>query len=362
MGCKLNFNETGCFKPALLNIFNYFGKGPTPIFRKPQASIPSAVAMPFHPTCFDIFCRLSRLHFGRIDLNGLMGWRDLTSTKHFVTYGFPRDAAVKRGSQDYWDRDFEHKWLHIPSDEWLAANPLFVPALNPILARAVSMPSNLDTPSPIESQLDAPQSLDWTVQQIAKQSSRHFFEEMPQELRDRILDHLNPKDIANLRLASRAFHQIPNIVFHRLMRREMPWLWEAWTDDQPNRWAVVSVPELRARLKRATAHRERVQRYREIIAAEYPEVYYDVCAAEPEHLDEPWPLGPERIQLPVDRTDWHQLYCDISRNWKDLKGLRNRARIWTDVEEIIRHIKQLRQEGRLPGLDETVENREDGQR
>ena len=85
--------------------------------------------MPFHPTCFDIFHRISRLHFGRVDVDGLMGWRDHSSS-YKGYYGFPRDPAVTRGQQQC--------WRHNAGDEWLVANPLFIPGLDLLLEAAIS--------------------------------------------------------------------------------------------------------------------------------------------------------------------------------------------------------------------------------
>ena len=40
--------------------------------------------------------------------------------------------------------------------------------------------------------------------------------------------------------------------------------------------------------------------------------------------------------VPVGKVDWHKLYCTVKFGWVDLKGLRNRKRIWEDVEEFKR--------------------------
>lgn len=42
-----------------------------------------------------------------------------------------------------------------------------------------------------------------------------------------VLDHLGSKDIANLRLATSVFRELPTILFRRLFFEDMPWLWEA---------------------------------------------------------------------------------------------------------------------------------------
>lgn len=41
-----------------------------------------------------------------------------------------------------------------------------------------------------------------------------------------VVEYLPSKDIANLRLATRAVQQLPNILFRRLLLEDMPWMWE----------------------------------------------------------------------------------------------------------------------------------------
>ena len=90
-----------------------------------------------------------------------------------------------------------------------------------------------------------------------------------------VVEYLPSKDIANLRLATRAVQQLPNILFRRLLLEDMPWMWE-----------------LEA--------------------------------------------------MPVGMFDWHRLYCIVKFGWIGLKGLRNRKRIWKEVEEIVRRIGKYR--------------------
>ena len=89
-----------------------------------------------------------------------------------------------------------------------------------------------------------------------------------------VTQYCSSKDIANLRLASRAFRQIPIIQFRRFVIEEMPWLWEA-------------------------------------------------------------------VDFPIAETDWYRLYRMVKFCWVDLKGLKNRRRIWKDVEEIVRRIGNI---------------------
>ena len=107
-----------------------------------------------------------------------------------------------------------------------------------------------------------------------------------------ILDNLGSKDIANLRLATPVFRQLPTIMFRRLLMEDMPWLFEV------------------------------------------------------EGLD-------------VAKFDWYEFYCAMKSSSKNLKGLRNRKRIWQDLEEIIRRIDDLRKTNQIPPIEElTVDMRE----
>lgn len=47
------------------------------------------------------------------------------------------------------------------------------------------------------------------------------------------------------------------------------------------------------------------------------------------------------------KVDWHDLYCKMKVCWMGLKGLKNRKRIWEDIEEILRRIERLRSDGRI---------------
>lgn len=61
--------------------------------------------------------------------------------------------------------------------------------------------------------------------------------------------------------------------------------------------------------------------------------------------DMPWLF--EAKDLDVARVDWYDFYRTWKFSWRDLKGLRNRRRIWRDVEEIVRRIQRLRKEGMI---------------
>jgi predicted component of viral defense system (DUF524 family) len=64
--------------------------------------------------------------------------------------------------------------------------------------------------------------------------------------------------------------------------------------------------------------------------------------------DMPWLW--EALDSPIHLTDWYKLYTLMRSCWQNIKGLRNRKRIWKDVNEIVNRIERLRQDGQI--LDE----------
>ena len=180
----------------------------------------------------------------------------LADTDGFIEQ-FPRDPAVREGQ--------DSNWGHQPGHEYLAANPVEVPALPTLLKAAeTSHASKVVFPAP----------------RHGAASDKDPFGILSAEITTMIINHLIPKDRANLRLCTRAVRQLPNILFRKLLLDEMPWMWE---------------------LK-------------------------DMEGA---------------------RVDWHDLYCKRRAYWTSLKGLKNRERIWGDVEEIVRRIERLRSDGKI---------------
>jgi hypothetical protein len=43
-------------------------------------------------------------------------------------------------------------------------------------------------------------------------------------------------------------------------------------------------------------------------------------------------------QLDRLHTDWYFLYCQLRREWKNIKGLQNRGRIWKASELVVRRV------------------------
>ncbi|KAK2810650.1 hypothetical protein FQN50_002690 [Emmonsiellopsis sp. PD_5] len=272
--------------------------------------------VPFHPWCFDIFSRLSKLHFNHVNVSGLMKWRNAESSYEAIAE-FPRDPDVTDG-QDQW-------WCHDPGKEYLAANPLYIPNLPAILRSAIKNDEDNFSSQNSAFSVSQPTTKSKESQGTAESHTRTDpLQSLPQEIRLLIIDQLPSCDIANLRLASRAFRHLPIYVWYHLVRKEMPWLWEAWGEEEcnnhtPSIWTMNTAADL------SRIMNESPKNINEITAA-------DILAS--------GTAIPEQIKLPRDKTNWYQLYVEIRRNWSQLKGLRNRERIYKDVEEIIRRIKK----------------------
>ena len=186
---------------------------------------------------------------------------------------FPRETAVRDGYEQFWN--------HEPGCEYLAANPVEVPGLPQLLTSAHSTHS--DAPRTVFGWPSQPDQRSAELRRLPPSTpgaGSDPFTKLPAELTNMTLNYLHSKDIAALRHVSRAFRQLPTILFRRLIIEEMPWFWEA--QDQP--------------------------------------------------------LG---------GTDWHRLYQSVKFDGSTFKGLRNRRRIWKDVEEIVRRVGEYRRNGEI---------------
>lgn len=279
--------------------------------------------MPFHPWCFDIFCRQSKLRFKRVNLSGLMAWRN-NEIAWQDFYSFPRPRDVKN-AQEQW-------WLHEPGSEYLVANPLYVPGLPALLLDAVKGYGDSGLPGS-KNRIDSPQPTQGHAA-LSPTGRADCLSSLPSEIRLLIVGFLGSDDITSLRAASRTFTVLPNDVWYRLVRREMPWLWEAWNEaecvHESLPWTTLTTAELRRTLQARS-------RYSTALTED---LYMTRSDAE-KAMENQFPLvhfAPDQIKLSRGDTDWHHVFTGVKRNWNKLKGLRNRQRIWVDIEEIVRRI------------------------
>lgn len=162
--------------------------------------------MPFHPWCLEIFKRASQATTGKVDMAGLWGWYE-READYDTFHGFPRDGPTKELQQQWWD--------HRQGTEWIVCNPLYLPDLSTALEPAIATDSSF---YPGKGAFDIPPTQPPTIS-----TTTDPFDLLPTELNLQILHILSSKDIASLRLTSRAFRQLPISLWHHLLQKEMPW-------------------------------------------------------------------------------------------------------------------------------------------
>ncbi|KAF2444319.1 hypothetical protein P171DRAFT_361703 [Karstenula rhodostoma CBS 690.94] len=287
----------------------------------------SETAVPFHPACFDIFSRLSRTRFGYINVEALGNW--IFDSNHDDVDHVSSDPNVRSSSRQWWD--------HLDGCEYLGANPLIIPRLAPILQAAIGKD---DSFNPQNGAFDIP----------SNEGAEDVFSSLPLELRLQTLSCLGSSDIANLRLASRTFRQLPILLWRDLLLKEMPYLWEVWSDDLPFIWATVQFEDVVEHEKVEMEIRTWRTRTQDIIKAELPET----LDAWQQHVDEIllrratslWEkkradtLEKMVTRLPALNTNWYKVYTGITRNWEELKGLQNRRRVWKDIGVIVEKLDE----------------------
>ena len=286
-------------------------------------------AMPFHPSCLEVYKRASKLRQGFVDIEGVTGWWQMEAD-YELFHSFPRDEAVQRGRSQEWE--------HHPGGSFLAANPLFVLALDELLRSAVQ-----------EDPTFSVRNGAFSVQQTHNSGCSDPFAKLPDELRMHVLSYLQSSSIAQLRVASRSFAQLPISLWYDLLRREIPSLWEIWSDIPYAYWATVTSTQADASEKAFQEQKQIQHDALQVLKEEMPEVYENVSQqwTKPERCRKP--VKPMR--LPYAQTNWYQLYTDITRDWAKLKGLKNRERIWRDCEEILRRVNQYRFNDQIPVRD-----------
>lgn len=308
------------------------------------------VPMPFHPACLEVYRRVSQLRFGTFNVSDLWQWRLLEGKDKAISHC---DPAVQRA--------LGGEWLHRSGDEWLTANPTFVPALPQILQNAVYG----SAASVNASDSAFPTCRAGKTSKSQSTEREDCFGILPQEVLFQIILTLRSLDIAALRLASRTFTDLPILLWKKLLKKEMPWLWEVWDHSSPYKWTAVSFSEVRAeeeRICKVAAELRHLQSlHRRVIQEEMPGNWQQYC------MDHPWlmedvdaevrvviqqsivELGLIRsiYLLPQDRTNWYEVYRLVVKHWDQLKGLRNRQRIWNICEAICDRIQKLREERKI---------------
>lgn len=259
-----------------------------------------------------------------------MLWRDMEYYDSQVS-SFSRDPAV--------DECGKFQWVHLHGTEWLAANPIFIPDLPSFLDSAVSEDPDFSSTSSVFPRDTAAGS--------SRSTHDPLFSKLPHEIREEILVYLSIKDVATLRLASQTFTPMTHSYFHKLIRSQWPWLWEIDDFKPPSFWTTVSVSDLRSRENRRKRYTDEYEELRANVKTNRSDSYEQWILDQPafdESIEEALKVGFKKGKR-TERMNWYELYMslpgEILRG--GLKGLRNRIRIWHDVEEIISEIESFQE-------------------
>ncbi|CAG9998647.1 unnamed protein product, partial [Clonostachys byssicola] len=293
------------------------------------------VGLPFHPACFELFRRASIKALGRVATKELMNLRD-----YYCKYTERTAEPFCRRNDDVVDSFQEGDWRYNRGTEYLVANPIFIPTFKRVCDTARTVPEDFSIQgSPFIGHDD-----------LAKRSNEDPFLRLPSEILQTIVGYLGSKDIALLRVSSRGFRHLPISVWYRLLVEELPFIYEAWSDDvHPYKWALIDSGRFQALTKRGEEYekiREKTIETLQTSETDDLETWMkNSPAAKPWHDTEEYKMGMascmeenkalQPVSLPYDKTNWYKLYLEIVKNWKDLKGLQNRKRIWKDITEII---------------------------
>ncbi|KAI7337097.1 calcium ATPase [Hortaea werneckii] len=288
-------------------------------------------ALPMHPRYFELFQRISIRCFGRVDIDGL--WRLREEKGNYVNRfeGMPRNPDVELVSEQWYSAR--------PGTEYLAADPVDVPGLSTLIQSCLVKEGDV-----CESVFDTPEHI--------KDSAEHFdpFSMLPPELQQTLLWQLSRQDVANLRLVSPAFRQLPQSYFRRLVETEMPWLWEL--SDLPKH--SIDFYRLWCRLHEADGGSQQDMQEREGLE-QTPNgelnALPDELESEGTGVSSPLPTGSSagwdkrtpKVQGKTEaavQAGYENGMCQRKPE-NVLLGLRNRRRIWQDLNVIVRMISEL---------------------
>ncbi|KAI7122572.1 hypothetical protein KC316_g18109 [Hortaea werneckii] len=223
------------------------------------------------------------------------------------------------------------KWYSArPGTQYLAAGPGDVPGLSTLIQSCL-----VERGVVCESVFDA-------SEHMAESAGRSEpFSRLPSELQQILLEQISRQDVANLRLVSPAFKQLPQSYFRHLVETEMPWLWEI--SDLPKH--LIDFYRLWCRLHEADGGSQQDLQEREWLT-QTPRRKLDALRDELEprtgfsaEWDERAPTLEEEakaeIQAGYESGMWLRKPTNV------LLGLRNRRRIWQDLDVIVRMISEL---------------------
>lgn len=140
--------------------------------------------------------------FGTVDIDGLWVLRRTRGDyPRFASFNEREDVTIVS----------EQWYHHVPGTEYLAANPVNVPELTRLLESC-----HIETSSDVV----------FKAPLVSATTAHDPFRALQPELCAMLLEMLESQDVANLRLCSRTFSQLPQTYFKHLIGRKMPWVWE----------------------------------------------------------------------------------------------------------------------------------------
>ncbi|KAK4546215.1 hypothetical protein LTR36_002352 [Oleoguttula mirabilis] len=283
-------------------------------------------AMPMHPKCFELFKLVSQQRLGKVDIDGLWRLREEQGEFGDRFENFPHSSDVDVVDEQWYNCE--------PGTEYLAANSVDVPFLDGLIQSCI--PETTDVGEVV---FDAPER---------SESGHDAFSPLSPEICQMLMGYLSRRDVANLRCVSGSFIQLPQTYFRQLIKTEMPWMWELAAlrgVDWYSLWCKLSVADGGAGLD------ENERKWlKDVPRLQYGKLHEELVA-EGKPMSNPGQSG--------FNEEWRQRHSAMKRAadaeikagydagmWPArsnhvLLGLRNRRRIWEDLEEIMRRIAAL---------------------
>lgn len=227
--------------------------------------------------------------------------------------------------------------------EYLAANPLQIPMLADLLQ---------------DCQKSERQSDSVFSSRSSNSSSGDPFSKLPHELKTMMLFQLNRRDVANLHYASRSFGELPQQYFQRIVKTDMPWVWETKqmipaNVDWHKLWCALSRADGGA--NEDEAHRQWLQdsnfaltRERYVLAGLSDDERYKYPILQ--SMGDKDSLNEEQEVAIAEIASQRKAEGKHRPKHTQIHGLRNRRRIYNDISKILDRLVMLR------ARDEDTEN------
>jgi hypothetical protein len=220
-----------------------------------------------------------------------------------------------------------NRWNCLPGTEYLVSDPVDVQGLDDLIESCCGQP----VPEVVFETIKPPKN------------GTDPFAELSPELLQMVLYHLECRDVANLRLASPSFVQLPQTFFRQIIRKAMPWVWEM-DNFQPLK--QVDWYKLWCKLAKADGGTFPDVKEREFVRSQWRVIENGameilkregITTADPEAWNSRLVTAREELEKDATvklNTDFN--FRGRSRPMEtEIRGLRNRRRIYGDIEEIL---------------------------